>query len=772
MRECCLCNQEKKGLVTQDRKINSLYPLVLFTKPRKDSSMPHKIFQGIASVFLALMLTVSMFQPVLAAPPSNDNFANAEVITALPFSSTVDMTDATMEPNEPIACGTIDRTAWYAFTPSQNMLVRVTGGGTASFENISIFTATGPSLSDLQLVWCPLSTAAPLTLQAGQTYYMQAGVYPGNLGTIQLNMEQVIPPANDNFAGAEGISTLPFNTTVEIGDAWTEPGEVGNCSPADKTVWYSFTPSASMMVSIDIQGSAIFGTVATYVTTGPSISDLNFLGCNSLSSFSFLATAGQTYYFQVGALYNAFGTIQINLKQIFPPPNDNFDNAESITSLPFSVTIDKISDATTEFGEQQWCALMERTVWYSFTPSQTVIVRTDTQGSAITNNMNVYQSFSPGINGLSILSCVGTNTSYTFLAEAGHTYYFQVGATGGQTGNIQINLEQVPPPANDNFGDAVTLTTLPSTVDFDTSGATMQSSEPVPSCANSNPPPIGTIWYAFTPTQDKTLSASVITNNFSPFWAVYKGSSLNQLTEVTCGTFDRISFRATAGQKYYIQVGGLFASFGTGSFTLEPAPPPQASFSYNPSDPSKFDAIQFQDNSFDPAFFGLQAWAWNFGDGTSASGSNVTHKFAADGDYQVTETVTTPDGRTASTTQTVQVRTHDIAITKITAPNSANVGQTRTITVNLRNTAYPESVQVDLYKSVQGGFQWVATVTRPIPSLSGNRTTALSFNYTFTSDDAKVGKVAFKVVASIIGARDALPADNEAISSPATKVGR
>jgi hypothetical protein len=386
--------------------------------------------------------------------------------------------------------------------------------------------------------------------------------------------------------------------------------------------------------------------------------------------------------------------------------------------------------------------------------------------------MNIYKSIGPGISGLNVLSCVATYGPYTLLAEAGQTYYFQVGATNGQTGNIQINLEQVPPPANDNFSEAVTVSTLPSTVDFDMSGATMQSGEPIPSCANSNPPPFGTIWYAFTPAQDKTLSASVITNNFSPFWAVYKGSSVDHLTEVTCGTFDRISFRASAGQTYYIQVGGLFASFGTGSFTLEAAPPPQVSFSYYPSDPSKFDTIQFEDNSFDPAFFGLQTWVWNFGDGTSATGNIATHKFAADGDYQVTETVTTPDGRTASSTQTVQVRTHDVAIMKVSAPNSANTGQTRTITVNLRNTAYPESVQVDLYKSVQGGFQWVATVTKPIPALSGNRTTALSFNYTFTSDDARVGKVTFKVVATIIGARDVLPADNEAISSPATKVGR
>jgi PKD domain-containing protein len=732
--------------------------------------MSHKFFQGIASVLLALALATATFNPALAAPPGNDNFANAQVITALPFSSTVDMAEASVEPNEPASCTPADRTVWYAFTPSDTILVRMTSGGTGGFKTLTVFQAAGPSISDLQTFWCPLSNPAPLTLEAGQTYYIQAGLYPGQAGTVQLNMEQVIPPANDNFADAEVISTLPFSPTIEISDAWYEPGEIGYCNPAFKTVWYALTPAQNMMVSLDLQGSQVSGSVATYEATGSGLSELNFLGCSSYASFSFLAEATKTYYLQVGGNYDAFGTIQINLRQIFPPPNDNFDHADSIPSVPFSATIDKISDATTEFGEQQWCVFMDRTVWYSFTPTQTVIVRANTQGSAINNNMNIYQSLSPGIGGLRIMDCVGTNESFTFLAEAGQTYAFQVGAADGQIGNIQINLEQIPPPANDNFAQAVTLSTLPSTVDFDTSGATLQSGEPVSACGNTSPPPFGTIWYTFTPVQNRTLSVNVINSNFSPFWAIYRGSSLNQLTEVTCGTFDRISFQASAGQTYYIQVGGQFASFGTGSLTLEVAPLPQVSFSYYPSDPSKFDAIQFQDNSFDPAHFGLQAWVWNFGDGTSANGSFATHKFPADGDYQVTETVTTPDGRTASTTQTVQVRTHDVAITKVTAPNSASVGQTRPITVNLRNTTYPESVQIDLYKSVQGGFQWVATVTVPVRALSGNRTTAISFNYTFTSADAKVGKVTFKVVATIVGARDVLPADNQAISSPATKV--
>src|SRR5947208_256037 len=63
----------------------------------------------------------------------------------------------------------------------------------------------------------------------------------------------------------------------------------------------------------------------------------------------------------------------------------------------------------------------------------------------------------------------------------------------------------------------------------------------------------------------------------------------------------------------------------------------------------------------------------------------------------------------------------------------------------------------------------VGSYQQSVPVYSANRTTTFSFSYTFTNDDAAVGKVTFQAVATIMGARDALPADNTAMASP-TKV--
>jgi PKD repeat protein len=244
------------------------------------------------------------------------------------------------------------------------------------------------------------------------------------------------------------------------------------------------------------------------------------------------------------------------------------------------------------------------------------------------------------------------------------------------------------------------------------------------------------------------------------------------LSEVGCNVFGGVvTFRAEAGTTYYFLVGGLFGQGGPVEFRLEVAPPPVASFGFYPSDPSRFDVIQFFDGSFDPGGLGIASQAWHFGDGGSATGCCPTHTYATDGSYVIQLTVTTPDGRSASTSQTLFVRTHDVAIIKFSTPNAASSRQTRQITVGLNSRRYPEIVEVQLLKSVPGGYQLVGSLTQSVPVRASNRTTDFSFSYTFSDADAQIGKVTFKAVANLLGARDALPADNEAIAPP-TKVRR
>lgn len=458
-----------------------------------------------------------------------------------------------------------------------------------------------------------------------------------------------------------------------------------------------------------------------------------------------------------------------------PPSNDNRNSARFIPFLPYFDTTD-VANATIEPGEptsacHDSIAQPTRTVWYFY--------QSRAPGTAQLSAL--VQGPAPGVLSVYLASAdtlipVGCNSNnfgpVTFNADSGAGLFFQVSDSAAATGPTVFSLQQdtiIPPPpppppsGNDNFADAEQVSGIPfsATAVFDS--ATLEPFEPVYCLFQSR-----TVWYRFTPTETRAVSVGLQ----APFFGgltIYQGTSLNNLSFRGCSSSfgGPISFAAVAGQTYYFQVGS--DQPGTATFFVQPPPPPQPSFFTQPFDPSTFDLVQFFDQSFDPGGVGIQTQHWDFGDGATGTGFNPTHRYGADGDYQVSLTVTTFDGRTGSITRALQVRTRDVTIMRFATPNSGMTGKTSKISVDIRSNRYPETVQVQLFKSVPGGYQLVATSTQTLPTR--NRVTTVAFSYTFTPDDAVVGKVTFRAVAMIQGGRDALPADNEAIGSP-TKVSR
>lgn len=459
--------------------------------------------------------------------------------------------------------------------------------------------------------------------------------------------------------------------------------------------------------------------------------------------------------------------------QLFAPSNDDFANPTVIAALPFTNTVD-MSDATTEAGEPTpSCSFGSsgRTVWYTFTPAETRSISASFD-APFANVVAAYTGTS--LAALTEVRCTAAfGGKATFLAEAGTTYHFQVDGLFGQTGSVEFRLEAIPPPPNDDFADATAIAALPYTAAVDLTSASRETGEALATCAPFENPEGRTAWFTFTPNETASLTASIVNAPTTPVVAAYTGSSLASLTEVSCraGFGQPATFRANAGTTYYIQVDALHDLGGSFELRLEVAQPPVAQFGSSTPDPSVFDVVQFFNSSFDPAGVGFEPEVWDLGDGTAATGCCPTHRYAADGDYAVQLTVTTVDGRTASTTQTVLVRTHDVAITQFSVPKAVSAGQTRQVVVGLNSRRYPETVEVQLFKSVPGGYQFVGVLTQSVPVRPSNRTTDFQFSYTFTAADAQVGKVTFKAVANVLGGRDALPADNEAIARP-TKVSR
>ena len=360
----------------------------------------------------------------------------------------------------------------------------------------------------------------------------------------------------------------------------------------------------------------------------------------------------------------------------------------------------------------------------------------------------------------------------------------------------------LPPPDNDNPAGAQAISSLPFEVNANTIWATFDPTlEPVPySCAydwNIN----RTIWYKYTHLSDaeQLLSARLSQNDFEAVVAVYEGEPGPGSFPLTCRSYyywndGRTSFMAEPGKTYYIQVGGLWGGGGALHFTLEPAPDPVAQFNLYPGLPSMFDTVTFEDQSYDPAEYQppsplpgpstIQTESWDFGDGTSVTQDyrppwdSTYHNYASDGDYTVQLEVTTYDGRSGSTSRVVPVKTHDVAITKFSVPQSGSPGQTRSIVIGVSNKRYDEFVEVTLYKSQAPG--WTVFVGKSIQFVPVRRATAPASSPSTTPSPTPMRRWArsrFVAHATIRASNDeyaydlpdALPVDNDAIAVP-TKV--
>jgi len=148
---------------------------------------------------------------------------------------------------------------------------------------------------------------------------------------------------------------------------------------------------------------------------------------------------------------------------------------------------------------------------------------------------------------------------------------------------------EVPPPANDRPANAQSVG-APNLVLVDTSGATVDRDEPVPSCAPPGTEPIRrTVWYRVVTSETALPIAAVGEGtSFRPILALYSRDSAGRLTQIACST--ALSLRATVntGQTYLLPVGaaGLagYADSGKLDLILGPAEGQAGSPGLGPSD--------------------------------------------------------------------------------------------------------------------------------------------------------------------------------------------
>jgi len=159
--------------------------------------MSHKFFRPFASLVLALAITFAGVSPALAAPPANDDFNSATIVTEpLPFSDAINTTEATTAGDDPDCVGQ-GPTVWYAFTPSVDMQIQANTIGSDYDTTLSVYTGAQGNLTQIA---CNddavgLQSVVFFDAFAGETYFLMVGAFAsGPGGNLVFTVIQPGPP--------------------------------------------------------------------------------------------------------------------------------------------------------------------------------------------------------------------------------------------------------------------------------------------------------------------------------------------------------------------------------------------------------------------------------------------------------------------------------------------------------------------------------------------------------------------------------------------------
>lgn len=409
---------------------------------------------------LVALLTTSVIAPasVLAAgPPVNDDWANAPVITSLPYSDGIDTTEATNTGDVFNFCGGGEHTVWYRIESAVAARVEISTSG-SDFDTVI----------DLYEWFDPPGAFAPRTcddnggpdgtsllvadMPAGQTFAIMVSSRSGQPGgNLSLTLSVVPTPSNDDFDTATVVGALPFHQTIDIGSATSAADDpASTCGGQGPSVWYDFEAASAGRYAISTEGTTHDTLLTIY--TGPR-GALSEVACNDdydpIGSYQgrlrFDAQAGTTYHVGVTlgtGLAPTPGILEFGVQPApAPPVNDDFDDATALGPLPFGADLDT-SEATTSPDDPAPSCFgpLPSIVWYTITPSTTERVHVEVRGNDFAPSISLYR----GTRGaLAEMACSagGSTPGIDLDPEPGTTYHVLVGGATGDAGQLRIDAK-------------------------------------------------------------------------------------------------------------------------------------------------------------------------------------------------------------------------------------------------------------------------------------------------------------------------------------------
>jgi hypothetical protein len=541
---------------------------------------------------LLAMLLLAVPGRALAAPPPNDAFAAAELLTGTTATASGSNREATKETGEPNHRGITGRhSIWYRWVAPFDGLATIDTNGSSFSSAVAVYTGlTVDGLSaissDNALAWNQTVVRIPVT--AGRVYMIAVDGW--DAGDVKLHLAAGPSPSNDSLANAQRLTGEQASATGDNTNASREPGEPAHAAGVSgRSVWYAWTAPYTGAATVDTAGSAFNTTLAVY--TGGEVASLAPVASNNdadngatdRSRVTFRAEEGVTYRIAVDGYWSpAYGRVAINLALRALPENDLFANATELLGDAYVVAVGRTDGASAEPGEPSHYNFnpAARSVWYSWTPPHSGSVTIQASGLPGT----VLAAYTgDGVAGLSRVANQAQHgnpgpSQIRVRVSAGVTYRIAVdtqAATLSGGGEFTLILSLIDSPPNDDFADAQLIEGLSVDIDGTNVGATQEPGEPMHDDNYYDP----SVWYTWTAPATGGVRIDLGGSKLMGVVGVYTGDSVGALSRVpltrntTVGPAKR-SFRAVGGVTYRIAVDGAQALQGPFHMSLRWRPPP------------------------------------------------------------------------------------------------------------------------------------------------------------------------------------------------------
>ena len=261
---------------------------------------------------LALLLALGLAPPAPAAPPTNDNRAEAAVVPAFPADFHGTLVDATVERLDPqeSRCGSIASTVWYRIEVAPDGTVTAALKAAAGTEPVlRLYRVARSGIQELDCAVAPsggVATASFKTVR-GAGYLILVGRRPTSAdGDFDLHVELTLPPdppANDRVARAKPIRVFPAAVKGTTIGARTEETDPKACGMVEGTVWFRLAPPRTGLMVTRLQvAKRLDAVLAVAERRGSS---LRLVGCSTTNdrgaaAGAFAARKGVPYFVVVG----------------------------------------------------------------------------------------------------------------------------------------------------------------------------------------------------------------------------------------------------------------------------------------------------------------------------------------------------------------------------------------------------------------------------------------------------------------------------------------